>query len=60
MTRDELIAKLVLVRKRNDHKDGSPKLLGKAHEAADRLLLRYINDAEITKAYRECGPFWFE
>lgn len=59
MTRDELIAALLKVRKRHNHKNGEPIYTGDAHEEADSLLLEYINDAEVTKAYSDCSPFWY-
>ncbi len=30
-----------------------------AHEAAEKLLLEYINDADIGNVWRECAAGWW-
>ena len=60
MTRDALIAALMKVRADHNAKDGTPRNNGDAHEEADHLLLDYIDDPEVKRAYDDCYPFWYE
>jgi hypothetical protein len=59
MSKDELIAALEEVRVQA-LQSGKPRSNGDAHERADALLLKFINDPDVDAAYGKCLPFWYE
>lgn len=50
MSKDEIIVELEKLAKLGD--------AGEAHFKADELLLKFINDAEITKAFEAIHMYW--
>ena len=52
ITKAELLSKLAQCAEESDHEG--------AHVEADEALLQFINDAEITKAWRKASAtFWY-
>ena len=50
MDKTKLLEKLIELRGNMDYEE--------AHKIADNLLIKYINDSEITKAYKKVGKWY--
>lgn len=58
MKKGDLIKELLLINTLKDNEGFSVYSEADGHEAADALLLEYINDSEVTKAFKSIDKWY--